>query len=65
MGSMRVTAPYLVQLKDAQDAVAREGQDQLMKQGGLIPSIVDGGVRPQDVLLLITTQLPAGANTTL
>ncbi len=62
---MRVTAPYLVQLKDAQDAVAGEGQDQLVGLGGFIPSIVDGGVRPHDVLLLIAAQLPAGATITI
>ena len=50
---------YLVKLKHAQDSVAWQGQDQLVGQRGLIPGIIDCGVGPQDVLLLITPKLPA------
>jgi len=52
---------YLVKLKHAQDSVAGQGQDQLVGHRGLIPGIVDCGVGPQDVLLLITPKLPAHA----
>ena len=49
----------LVQVEDAKHAVAGQGQHQPVRQRGLIPGIAQVRVRPEHILPLLTSPLPA------